>query len=88
MSLEQPFIDAQQRVQSLSKRASNEDLLELYSLYKQSTVGDVTGKRPGMLDMKGRAKYDAWAKRKGSPKEATMQAYVAKVESLLAADGG
>ena len=88
MSLEQQFTDAQQCVQDLSKRPSNEDLLELYALYKQATVGDVTGKRPGMLDMKGRAKYDAWAKRKGSSKEVTMQAYVAKVESLLAAEGG
>ncbi len=28
-----------------------------HSLYKQATEGDVTAKRPGMLDMLGRAKW-------------------------------
>ncbi len=86
MSLEQQFTDAQQRVQDLNRRVSSEDLLELYSLYKQSTVGDVASDRPGTLDLRGRAKYNAWAKCKGRSKEAAMQAYVAKVEDLLAAD--
>jgi len=45
-------------------------------------VGDVTGKRPGMLDFKGRAKYDAWASRRGMSKQAAMDAYVQVVERL------
>jgi carboxylesterase len=51
-------------------------MLELYALYKQSTSGDVSGSRPGMMDIKGRAKYDAWAKRKGMTKDAAMEAYI------------
>jgi len=58
-------------------------LLELYGLFKQATVGDVTGKRPGMLDLKGKAKYDAWVTRKGMTKEAAMDEYVAVAERLL-----
>ena len=58
-------------------------LLELYGLFKQSTVGDATGGRPGMLDIRGRAKFDAWAKRKGTPKDDAMEAYVAVVDRLL-----
>jgi acyl-CoA-binding protein len=84
MSLQNQFEDAQIRVKTLSKAPSNDVLLELYSLYKQGAVGDVTGKRPGMLNMVGRAKYDAWAGRKGMSKDAAMQAYVALVERLLA----
>ena len=42
-------------------------------------VGDVSGDRPGMLDVKGRAKYDAWAKRKGVSKDAAMEQYIALV---------
>ena len=61
-----------------------ETLLELYGLFKQATAGDVTGKRPGMLDFKGRAKYDAWSSRKGMSKAAAMDAYVAVVERLKA----
>lgn len=61
-----------------------EVLLELYGLFKQASTGDATGKRPGMLDFKGRAKYDAWASRKGMSKDAAMDAYVAVVERLKA----
>jgi len=46
-------------------------------------MGDVQGKRPGMLDVKGRAKYDAWAGRKGLGKEAAMQQYVELVGRLV-----
>ena len=78
------FEDAQTRVKKLSKSPSNDDLLELYALYKQATAGDVSGSRPGMLDLKGRAKYDAWAKAKGTAKDAAMSKYVALVDRLTA----
>jgi diazepam-binding inhibitor (GABA receptor modulator, acyl-CoA-binding protein) len=83
MALADDFRSAQERVKTLGTRPSNDTLLELYSLFKQATEGDVQGKRPGMLDLKGRAKYDAWAGRKGLGKEAAMQQYVALVERLL-----
>jgi diazepam-binding inhibitor (GABA receptor modulator, acyl-CoA-binding protein) len=83
MALEDDFRSAQERVKTLTTRPSNDTLLELYSLFKQATDGDVQGKRPGMLDIKGRAKYDAWAGRKGVSREAAMQQYVALVERLL-----
>jgi diazepam-binding inhibitor (GABA receptor modulator, acyl-CoA-binding protein) len=83
MALEDDFRSAQERVKTLKTRPSNDTLLELYSLFKQATEGDVQGKRPGMLDLKGRAKYDAWAGRKGLGREAAMQQYVALVERLL-----
>lgn len=66
---------------------SNEMKLEFYSLYKQATDGDVSGKRPGMLNIVGRAKYDAWAERKGMSKDDAMQEYINKVESLKAKIG-
>jgi diazepam-binding inhibitor (GABA receptor modulator, acyl-CoA-binding protein) len=82
MALSDDFLDAQVRVKQLSKTPDASELLELYALYKQGTVGDVTGERPGMLDFKGRAKYDAWAGKRGGTKEAAMQSYVALVEKL------
>ena len=48
---------------------SDDELLMVYSLYKQGTVGDVNTNRPGMLDFKGKAKWDAWEKLKGKAKE-------------------
>ena len=82
MALSDDFAAAQARVKQLSKTPDASELLELYSLYKQATVGDVTGERPGMLDFKGRAKYDAWAAKKGGSKELSMQGYVTLVEKL------
>ena len=73
--LAQQFADAQARIKPVTG-LGNDTMLELYALYKQATRGDVTGDRPGMLDLRGRAKYDAWAKRKGMTRDAAMQAYV------------
>ena len=84
MALEQEFESAQQRVKQLTRTPGPEQLLALYSLYKQATVGDVTGSRPGMLDFKGRAKFDAWSERRGMAKAVAMQAYVELVQRLTA----
>jgi acyl-CoA-binding protein len=75
------FEQALSKVKTLPEQPPNV-LLELYGLFKQATAGDVTGSRPGMLDFKGRAKFDAWALRKGMSKEAAMAAYVELVERL------
>lgn len=77
------FEEAQARVKTLSDRPSNDDLLALYAFYKQGTTGDVQGKRPGRLDFKGRAKYDAWAERKGISADDAKTKYVALVERLV-----
>ncbi len=82
MPLEDDFAAAQERVKKLPRRPANEHLLALYGLYKQATEGDVSGSRPGMLDLKGRAKYDAWASRKGMKSEEAMKKYVAVVDAL------
>ncbi|MDO4246971.1 MAG: acyl-CoA-binding protein, partial [Deinococcus sp.] len=51
------FEQAQQEVNTLSKKPGNDVLLKLYALYKQGSVGDVEGKRPGGFDFVGGAKY-------------------------------
>jgi len=76
------FEKAAQEVQKLPKKPDNDTLLRLYALYKQATVGDVSGKRPGFMDMVGQAKYDAWAKVKGTSKDAAMQSYIDLVNKL------
>ncbi|MFL1456316.1 acyl-CoA-binding protein [Marinobacter sp. DUT-3] len=63
-------------------KPSNEVKLEFYALYKQATEGDVSGKRPGMMDFVGRAKYDAWAELKGTSGEEAMQKYIDKLNAL------
>jgi acyl-CoA-binding protein len=76
--LAQRFADAQAKIKPVTG-LGNDTMLELYALYKQATTGDASGSRPGMLDVKGRAKFDAWAKHKGKSKDAAMEAYIALV---------
>lgn len=83
MALSEDFAAAQVRVKQLTKAPDASELLELYALFKQGTLGNVQGDRPGMLDFKGRAKYDAWAGKQGIGKDQAMQSYVALVEKLV-----
>jgi len=76
--LAERFAAAQARIKPVTGLASDV-MLDLYALFKQANVGDVQGSRPGMLDVRGRAKYDAWAKRKGMTRDAAMEAYIALV---------
>ena len=40
--------------------------------------------RPGMMDFKGKAKWDAWNGKKGMTKDAAMEAYINKADQLVA----
>lgn len=80
--LKAQFEAAQVAAKSLQRRPSNEDMLELYALYKQATAGDVSGERPGGFDFVGAAKFDAWTGLKGIDKNQAMQRYIDKVDSL------
>lgn len=76
------FQQAAAAAQNLASRPDNDTLLQLYALYKQATAGDATGKRPGLFDVVGRAKFDAWAGMKGLGKDTAMEQYVDLVEKL------
>ncbi|WP_072802858.1 acyl-CoA-binding protein [Rhodococcoides yunnanense] len=81
--LDQSFQQAQVDVKTLTSKPSNDDLLSLYSLFKQGSKGDAEGKRPGRLDMVNRAKYDAWAKLEGTTQDSAKQSYIDLVTRLL-----
>lgn len=87
MALKNDFQKAAKDVQKLSKRPSDKELLELYGLYKQASEGDVSGPKPGLLDFKAKAKYQAWSALKGKSEEEAMKQYVASVKKLQARFG-
>ena len=80
--LQEEFEKAAAATKEFTQRPSNEELLELYALYKQATEGDVTGERPGGFDFKAIAKYDAWEELKGRTKEQAMKEYITLVDNL------
>jgi acyl-CoA-binding protein len=80
--LDDRFTAAADASKTLPARPDNDTLLAMYALYKQATVGDVEGKRPGFTDPVGKAKYDAWAKIKGMGADDAKAAYADLVEGL------
>ncbi|KAG7474175.1 acyl-CoA-binding domain-containing protein 7 [Solea senegalensis] len=66
MSLQAEFDKMAGDVKNVKTKPTDQELLDLYGLYKQATVGDVNTDRPGLFDMKGKAKWDAWDSRKGN----------------------
>ncbi len=81
-ALKKKFETAAKDVKNLKKRPDDEDMLRLYANYKQAVDGDVTGERPGAFSFVDRAKYDAWAKLKGTDSTKAMESYVKLVERL------
>lgn len=98
----QRFNSTAEKVKSLSKRPTDDELLELYALFKQGTVGDNnTSKevinikdkdkknnwqkigKPGLLDLKGKAKWNAWNNKKDLSQNKAKEEYISYAESLL-----
>ncbi|MFX0095047.1 MAG: acyl-CoA-binding protein [Candidatus Hodarchaeota archaeon] len=79
--IQSEFENAVERANKLPNQPP-ETLLEMYGLYKQALKGDVTGERPGRMNVKARYKYDAWASRKGISKEDAMKAYIELIKKL------
>ena len=81
--LQTAFDAAVAHSKTLTTRPDNQTLLQLYGLYKQGSAGDVSGERPGLTDFVARAKWDAWAARKGMPRAEAMQAYIDQINALF-----
>jgi len=76
------FDDAAAAVLKAKKDPGNDMKLRLYAHYKQATEGDVKGEKPGFTDFVNRAKYEAWAKLKGTSAEEAMKGYIKLVERV------
>lgn len=77
------FEQACSDIKTYGKDVSNDDKLKLYGLYKQATIGDCNIQKPGILDLVGRAKWDAWNELKGKSKEDAKKEYVELVLKFI-----
>jgi len=80
--LKKQFDDAAAAILKAKKDPGNDMKLRLYANFKQATEGDVKGEKPGFTDFVNRAKYEAWAKLKGTAPEDAMKAYIKLVERV------
>uniref|UniRef100_H3ADC8 Acyl-CoA binding domain containing 7 n=2 Tax=Latimeria chalumnae TaxID=7897 RepID=H3ADC8_LATCH len=83
MTLQAEFENMAEDVKKLKTRPTDDELRDLYGLYKQAIIGDINIECPGMLDLKGKAKWEAWNARKGTSKEDAMTAYISKAKELI-----
>ena len=77
MELKALFEQAATDSKLLTEKPSNETLLQLYSLYKQSVEGDNSTEPPS-----NPFDFEAWTALKGKSREEAMQEYIKLVEKL------
>ncbi len=83
MELKAQFEAAVANSKTLAEKPANEILLQLYSLFKQSSEGDVNTEPPSNpFDFVNKAKYEAWSALKGKSNEDAMTEYIALVNKL------
>ena len=83
MELKEQFEQAVADSKNLSEKPGKETLLQLYSLYKQGSVGDVNIDPPSNpFDFVGKAKYEAWAGLKGKSTTDAMTEYIELIKKL------
>nr|ACO11555.1 Acyl-CoA-binding protein homolog [Caligus rogercresseyi] len=88
MSLSERFQAAADEVSlKMNQTLSQDEMKEVYALYKQATVGDVNVDRPGMMDLKGKAKWDSWSTKKGMTTDEAKGKYISLAKDLVAKHG-
>ncbi|XP_032375604.1 acyl-CoA-binding domain-containing protein 7 [Etheostoma spectabile] len=86
MSPQAEFEKIAEDVKKVKTRPTDQELLDLYGLYKQAIVGDVNSDRP-VMDIKGKAKWDAWKSRKGMSQDSAMSAYITLAKEVISKYG-
>lgn len=76
------FTKATQQVQKTHDKILPHDLLQLYALFKQATVGKCDTPKPGIFNMQGRAKWCAWQDLADMPSDFAKQRYIEKVREV------
>jgi diazepam-binding inhibitor (GABA receptor modulator, acyl-CoA-binding protein) len=83
MDLKEQFEKAIADSKSLAAKPSNDTLLQLYSLYKQASEGDINIDPPSNpFDFVAKAKFEAWAALKGKTPGEAMTSYIDLVAKL------
>ncbi|MDZ4794907.1 MAG: acyl-CoA-binding protein [Bacteroidota bacterium] len=83
MELKEKFEEAAADSKNLPVKPSNETLLQLYSLYKQGSIGDVNTEAPSNpFDFVAKAKYEVWAALKGKSTTDAMKEYIELIQKL------
>jgi diazepam-binding inhibitor (GABA receptor modulating acyl-CoA-binding protein) len=81
------FEEATHIVKKLKSEPTNDELLQLYSLYKQATIGDCNTTQPSIFDPVGKAKWNAWNSHKGTSVNSAQKKYIDVAQKLVSKYG-
>jgi len=70
-------------IKTLSQDLSNEELLELYGLYKQATLGNNNTNKPSIFNYKGLKKWQSWTSFKDITSDMAKTKYILLVQKLV-----
>tara|TARA_A100001011_G_scaffold192549_1_gene201161 strand:- start:2732 stop:2965 length:234 start_codon:yes stop_codon:yes gene_type:complete len=72
-------------IKTLVRPPSDKELLYLYGMYKQATIGNCNHQEPSKINIKQHAKWEAWSMNKDIQKSVAMAFYIAKVDEIFLA---
>ena len=70
-------------IKNLPQDFSNEELLELYGLYKQATIGDNNTTRPSIFNYRSLKKWQSWTSFKDITSDVAKTNYILLVQKLI-----
>lgn len=70
-------------IKTLPTRPPDKELLYLYGMYKQATVGDCIKEEPVTLNLKDRSKWLSWKNNKGMSSSVAMAFYISKIDEIF-----
>ena len=70
------FAAAEEIKNKINKTLSDDELKEIYALFKQASMGDININKPGMMNLTAVAKWEAWSSKKGMGQEEAKQKYI------------
>ena len=82
MSLDEYFDTAAEEVKKLNKKPSDKDLLLLYGLFKQSTIGTNNEVKPSIFNIKEVSKWNSWYENRMLSKNMAKRKYIELVQEF------
>merc|ERR1719336_1151239 len=82
-ALDDKFEKYAAEARNLKQRPTDDELLKLYGLYKQATMGDDTDSEPWAFQFKARSKWNAWTANAGMSKEEAETKYIDLVKKYI-----
>ena len=77
------FLNAANAIKQYTKNVSQDDLENLYGLYKQATVGDNNTEKPSFLNFVGVKKWNGWNRYKTMTTNDAELAYISYVNKII-----